>query len=552
MVNINHKLNQYQSDHFDAVVVGAGFSGLYMLHRLREAGLSTQVYEAGSGVGGVWHWNRYPGARCDCESIYYCYTFSDELSQEWTWSSRYPGQPEILDYLNYVADKFDLRRDIQFNSRVKSAQYDEENLQWIIRLKDGSQVTAKYFISAVGCLSASNVPKFEGLEQFKGEWYHTGNWPHEPVDFKGKRVGLIGTGSSGVQAIPVIAEDADHLTIFQRTPQYSMPARNYPYDQEYIRNVKENYKEIKEKMRHSFSGLPVNFLDRSALDDSPEERQKVYEDAWQKGGFDAIFLATYPDLATNAEANETAAEFIRSKISDIVHDPEIARLLTPTYYYAAKRPITDTNYYETYNRRNVSLVDVKSTPIVEITEKGIKTSDSEYELDIIVFATGYDAITGALFKIDIFGRGGITLKEKWENGANLKTYLGITTSNFPNFFMITGPESPSVLSNNPISIEQHVEWISDCIDYLGEHRIKTIEANKEAEEKWSQQCLDLANNTLMTKVDSWYTGGNINNKPRSFPIFTGGVGYYRQLCNEVAEKGYEGFSFESVSKITSK
>ena len=537
----------------DVVVVGAGFSGLYMLHRLRNAGFSTRVYEAGDGVGGVWYWNLYPGARCDSESIYYNYTFSEELLQEWTWSARYPEQKEILQYLNFVADKFDLRRDIQFETRITAAHYNEVDNRWEVDMDDGTSVSAKYFISAVGCLSAANVPNIKGLETFEGEWYHTGNWPTEEVSFKGKRVGVIGTGSSGVQSIPIIAQEADHLTVFQRTPQYSSPARNRPYDEEFIRQTKENYNEIKQQMQESKTGIPVKRRDRSALDDTPEERQQIFEAAWKKGGF-WYLGATYNDLTVNEESNKTVSEFIRSKIREIVHDPVVAEKLSPTYHYNTKRPISDTNYYETYNRENVVLVDVKKTPIQEITTKGLRTAEAEHELDMLVFATGYDAMTGSLFKIDIRGKDGVSLKEKWEEGASTKTYLGIATAGFPNFFIITGPESPSVISNMPVSIEQHVEWIGDCIEYLRSHGIEKIEASVEAEEGWSKHCKEVADATLYAQADSWYTGANIasKRKPNGFLIYLGGVGEYRQICKEVADKGYEGFSLTQSEKTESR
>lgn len=533
-----------------AVVIGAGFSGLYMLYRLREAGFSTRVYENADGVGGTWYWNRYPGARCDSESIYYNYTFSEELYREWTWSSRYPAQPEILRYLNFVADKFELRKDIQFKTRVNSAHYDEEDKRWLVELNDGSRVSAKYFITGVGCLSASNLPNFQGLDNFKGEWYHTGHWPHEKVDFTGKRVGIIGTGSSGVQAIPVLAEEAEHLTIFQRTPQYSAPARNHPYDPEYVRQSKENFAEIKQKMRESAGGQPVTPPTKSALEVTPEERQRVYEDSWKNGGL-GIFSAYY-DLTVNEAANETAAEFIRSKIRETVHDSEVADKLLPWYYYGTKRPIIDTGYYETFNRENVTLVDVKKDPIEEITSKGLRTTAAEYELDALVFATGFDGMTGPLLKIDIRGKDGVSLKEKWNGGAQTRTYLGVANAGFPNFFMITGPESPSVLSNMPVSIEQHVEWIADCIEYMRENAVETIEANVDAEQAWSKHCREVAESTLFTKTDSWYMGANIPGKPRGFLIYLGGVGVYRQKCTEIAANGYEGFSLITSSTTVSR
>ncbi|WP_277874641.1 flavin-containing monooxygenase [Mesobacillus harenae] len=539
--------NQNQNQELDAVVVGAGFSGMYMLHKLRDLGYSVRVYEAGEDVGGTWYWNRYPGARCDIESIYYNYTFSEELLNEWTWSSRYAEQPEILRYINFVADRLDLRRDIQFKTKVTAAHYDEANQNWKIQLGDGTNVTAKHFIAAIGCLSASNIPNFNGIDRFKGEMYHTGRWPHEKVDFKGKRVGVIGTGSSGIQAIPIIAEEAGYLTVFQRTPQYSSPTENYVSDPETIRQTRANYKEIRKQMYESMHGVPDGPRDRSALEDSPEERQRIYEEGWGKGGLFSLSY-TYNDLGIVEEANKTVAEFIRAKIRKTVQDPEVADKLMPTYYYGTKRPIIDTNYFETYNRKNVSLVDLRAEPIEEITSNGIRTSKGEYLLDTLVFATGFDAMTGPLFKIDIRGKDGVSLKEKWAGGANLKTYLGIATAGFPNLFMITGPQSPSVLSNMMVSIEQHVDWVADCIGYLRENNLEAIEATVPAEEAWSQQCNDIAEMSLAVKTDSWYMGANIEGKPRGFIAFAGGVGLYRQICDDITAKGYEGFSLEASTK----
>ncbi|MEW9674082.1 flavin-containing monooxygenase [Ammoniphilus sp. 3BR4] len=532
----------------DAVVVGAGFAGMYLLHRLREMGFSVRVYEKGDSVGGAWYWSRYPGARCDSESIYYNYTFSEEIYQEWTWSSRYPEQPEILDYLNFVADRLDLRRDIQFNAQIKAARYDETHNLWNVDLHDGSRVSAKYFITGVGCLSvnATNVPQIKGLDRFEGEWYHTGAWPHEKVDFKGKRVGIIGTGSSGVQAIPVIAKEAGQLTVFQRTPQYTVPARNHKLDPAFIQNTKENFSELKRQMRESKGGFPKVASDRSALEVTPEERLRIYEEFWKKGGNG--IANCFNDIMTNEQANETVAEFIRSKIREIVKDPQVADGLMPTYLFGTKRPIVDTDYYETYNRENVNLVDLRKEPLAEITPKGVKTTEAEYELDIIVFATGYDGMTGPLFKIDIQGKDGVALKEKWDDGAQVRTYLGLATTGFPNMFMVTGPQSPSVLGNVPTAIEQHVEWITDCIEYLRKHRVDTMEAKADAEEAWSKHCSELANQTLYTKTDSWYTGANVEGKPRGFLIYLGGYGFYNQLIQEIAEKDYEGFSLMSSPK----
>lgn len=540
-------IEQQNVQTFDAVVVGAGFSGLYMLYRLREAGYSVRVYETADDVGGTWYWNRYPGARCDIESIYYQYTFSEEILNEWKWSARYAEQPEILSYINFVAEKLDLRRDIQFNTRITAARYNESLQNWEIEMDNGDKVTAEYFITALGCLSASNIPNIKGRESFKGELYHTGRWPHKKVDFAGKRVGVIGTGSSGIQAIPVIAKEAGHLTVFQRTPQYSCPAQNHPYDPEFLRQTRENYEEIKELMRISMHGVPAFPQNKSALEDTPEERQRMYEQAWQQGGLFTM-LYQYNDLAFMVEANETAAEFIRSKIRQTVKDPEAAKKLMPTYYYGTKRPIIDTDYFETYNLDHVSLVDVTETPIVEITPTGLKTTEGEFELDILVFATGFDAITGPLLKMDIRGKKGLPLKEKWADGAELKTYLGLTTAGFPNMFMLTGPQSPSVLSNMLVSIEQHVEWVGDCINYLRKNNLEAFEASSEAEEAWSKECRDLADLTLLPKTDSWYMGANIEGKPRGFLAFAAGVGIYRQLCDEVAANGYQGFSATASTK----
>ncbi|SEN03136.1 phenylacetone monooxygenase [Mesobacillus persicus] len=523
---------------FDAVIIGAGFAGMYMLHSLREAGFSTKAFEAAEDVGGVWYFNRYPGARCDIESIVYTYLFSEKLYQDWTWTSRYPDQPEILSYLNYVADKLNLRKDIQFKTRIHAAHYDEANENWRIYLNDGTSVTAKYFIPAVGGLSATNVPNFKGLNHFKGEWYHTGNWPKDEVDFNGKRVGVIGTGSSGVQVIPIVAKEAEHLTVFQRTPQYMLPARNHQLDPEFIRQTKADYKEIKQQVRNSATGDLRKSMNCSVFDVTKEERLQALEEAWEKGGF----IPGFTDVFTDEKANETVAEFLRSKISDIVHDPETAEKLMPTYYYGTKRQVLNTDYLETFNRDNVTLIDVKKAPIEEITTTGVRTTQKEYELDILVFATGFDAITGPLFKMDIRGRNGISLKEKWKNGGQISTYLGLATSNFPNLFLITGPESPAGFTNNVAVIESNVEWIIECVKYLREHDLNTIEAEKEAEAGWSKSVADLANKTLFVKTESWWTGANIPGKPRGLPLYLGGFKKYLEICKEVEDKEYEGFS----------
>ncbi|MEH7177969.1 flavin-containing monooxygenase [Neobacillus vireti] len=543
---MNNKKQRDKKTDFDAVIIGAGFAGLYMLHSLREQGLTARVYDTADNVGGVWYWNRYPGAHCDSEAAYYGFTFSEELYKGWTWSKRYAPQPEILDYLNYVADTLDLRKDIKFNTRVNTAEFDEEKNIWRIETSNGSVVTAKYFISGVGCLSSSNVPNIKGLNDFKGEWYHTGRWPHSKVDFTGKRVGVIGTGSSGMQLIPEVAKTADHLTVFQRTPQYTTPAGNRPLDKEYIDELKANVQQLRKDMLSSPTGQPFKRAPLSVLDDTPEAQDKKFEEAWEKG---LPFFPLYNDILTNEKSNEIVAEFVRKKIGEVVKDQETARKLMPNYYFGTKRPVRDSYYYETFNRENVSLVDVKyEEPIQEITENGVRTKKGEYELDMIIFATGYDAMTGSLIKFDLIGKDGITLKEKWENGASVSTYLGIAHAGFPNFFTITGPESPSVITNVPTAIEQHVEWISNCIQYMEDNEIDAIEADSEAEKGWSAHCREMAESTLYVKTESWYTGANIEGKPRGFLIYVGGLNNYKKICDEVAENSYKGFSIKTSTK----
>jgi cation diffusion facilitator CzcD-associated flavoprotein CzcO len=531
-----------QHTNFDAIIVGAGFAGMYMLHSLRDKlGLSVRAYETGDGVGGTWYWNRYPGARCDTDSYIYCYMFDKKLLQEWEWSERYPEQPEILRYLNHVADRLDLRKDIRFNTRVIEATFNEKTNRWTIRTEEGDVVTAKYFIGAVGCLSSSNLPKFKGLETYKGKHYHTGHWPHGGVDFTAKRVGIIGTGASAVQAIPEIAQQAKHLTVFQRTPNFCVPARNGKIDPEVVNTRKADYDAICERVRKSYFGYELSFIEKSALEASPEEREHVFNEMWDQGGFN-FWLANYQDMLFNKEANEVCAEFLRRKIRETVKDPAIAEKLIPkTYPYGTKRQPLDTNYFETFNKPNVLLVDVNETPIEEITRKGIRTSDKEYEFDIIVFATGFDAMTGPLTKINIRGRGGQLLSQKWSDGPH--SYLGVAVAGFPNMFTITGPGSPSVLSNMPVSIEQHVEWITGCIEHMRKHGIATMEARADAEMEWDAHVAELANASLLPTANSWYIGANIPGKPRVFMPYLGGVGPYRQKCEEIAAKGYEGFTF---------
>ena len=529
----------------DAVVIGAGFTGLYMLKKLRDdLGFSTRVFEAGDDVGGTWYWNRYPGARCDSEAYVYCFSFDEDLLQEWTWSGKYPEQPEILRYLQHVADRFDLKSGIQFNTRVTSAHFNDETNRWDVGTDQGDQVSAKFLITGIGCLSAGQIPDIAGLDSFEGDWYHTGSWPHEGVDFAGKRVGVIGTGSSGVQSIPVIAQQAEHLTVFQRTPQFMVPARHHTVDSHYLDDVKTRYEEVWDKAKHSIAGFPFTALDRSALEVTDEQRRDIYEASWAEGGL-RFTGGSFKDIGLDKRANDTAAEFIRAKIRDTVDDPDTAEMLLPRDHpFGSKRTLIDTNYFETYNRDNVQLVDIRHAPIQEITAKGIRTEDEEYELDIIVFATGFDAMTGSFMKMDIQGRDGVLLKERWAEGP--KTYLGLSVHDFPNLFMITGPGSPSVLSNMPVSIEQHVEWISDLVEYTREHDIDVVEADAEAQEQCVAHLNDLASKTFFPMADSWYLGANIPGKPRVFMPYVGGVGTYRDKCDEIAAAGYEGYTLTAT------
>ena len=532
--------SEYHPD-FDAVVIGAGFAGLGMLRKLREEhGMSVQVYETGAGVGGTWYWNRYPGARCDSESYMYCFSFSKEMLQDWNWSGKYPEQPEILSYLNHVADRFDLRRNIQFNTRVTSARFLEDANLWEVETDQGDRVTSQFLITGIGCISSGNVPDIKGLDSFQGEQYHTGSWPHEEVDFAGKSVAVIGTGSSGIQSIPVIARQAEHLTVFQRTPQYTIPARHGTIDRKFLeKTVKPNYDDLMERARWSTGGFPMDRDERSALEISAAERLEIYEASWAEGGI--RFLSTsFKDVSTDRRANDTMAEFIRKKIREMVQDPETAEKLMPTDHpFGSKRPLIDTDYFETYNRENVELVDISHSPIQEITPRGIRTDDQEFEFDMIVFATGFDAMTGTFFKMDIRGRDGLPLKEKWSEGP--KTYLGLQTAGFPNMFMITGPGSPSVLSNMPVSIEQHIDWIADLLQHMREHDIRSVEAEADAEKAWVVHVNEVAEPTMFMQANSWYLGANIPGKPRVFMPYAGGVGTYRKKCNEVADNGYEGF-----------
>jgi cyclohexanone monooxygenase len=529
---------------YDAVVIGAGFAGLYMLYRLRQLGLRTRVFEAGDGVGGTWYWNRYPGARCDVESMQYSYSFSDELQQEWLWSERYPRQDEILKYINHVADRFGLRNDIQLQTRVTSARYDASRQRWTVGTDRGDQVDARFVISAGGCLSAARVPDVPGLADFKGQWYHTGNWPHEPVDFGGKRVAVIGTGSSGIQIIPAIARQARELVVFQRTPNFSIPAWNRPLPVEQQQAWKAKYPEYREKARNTRSGILYQYSDRSTWDVSEAERQQEYERRWAVGG--ANFTHAFNDIFKDRAANESAAQFVRNKIRATVKDPKVAAMLTPTdHAIGTKRICVDTDYYQTFNLPHVRLADLRAAPIEAITAGGIRTREASYELDAIVFATGYDAVTGALDRIDIRGKGGQSLKEKWSHGP--RTYLGLMAAGFPNFFMITGPGSPSILTNVVVAIEQHVDWIARCLARMQSRGLQVAEPQPAAEEHWVGHVNEVASGTLFPTTNSWYMGANIPGKPRVFLPYVGGFATYTQICEEIVAQDYKGFDFQSGS-----
>jgi cation diffusion facilitator CzcD-associated flavoprotein CzcO len=531
----------------DAVVVGAGFAGLYMLHVLRQSGLKVRGFERGGDVGGTWYWNRYPGARCDSESPYYSYSFDEQLEQEWPLLERYPVQPQILSYLRHVADRFDLRQDIQFDTRVTEVVYRDGEERWQVSTDQSHQVSTRFVITAVGCLSSANKPQLPGQERFLGRTYHTGEWPHEPIDFTGKRVGLIGTGSTGIQAIPVVAEQALHLTVFQRTAQFTLPAQNHPLDPEFVQDLKANYRELRSKCKESATGAPYAPTEALALDVDDATRRAAYEAAWDVGG--GRFLGTYRDLLISEKANQTAADFVRAKIAEIVMDPETARKLMPTTYpIGTKRIPIDSGYYEAYNRDNVALVDLRETPIVEVTEKGIRTTEGERELDILIHATGFDAFTGSLLALNIAGRNGVKLADKWQDGP--RSYLGVAVAGFPNLFTITGPGSPSVLSNMPVSIEQHVEWIGRLVNHLVEEGAGYAEATVEAEEAWTEHVAAVANTTLYPKAASWYMGANIDGKVRMFLPYIGGVGRYRQICDGIAAGDYRGFRIPGHPVVT--
>lgn len=536
----------------DVVVVGAGFAGLYLLHRLRNAGFSAVVLEAADGVGGTWYWNRYPGARCDIESVDYSYSFDPELDEEWKWSERYATQPEILRYVNHVADKHDLRRDIRFETRVVSAVWDDDTSLWTVNTAatDGSgaaSITCRHYVMATGCLSVPKDLDIAGADRFTGPSYFTSRWPHEGVDFTGMRVGVIGTGSSGIQSIPIIASQASELTVFQRTPNFSIPAHNGPIRDDKRSQIEGRRVEYREDARWSGAGVPRERPVESALLVDPDARRQKYEDAYASGHLLSI-TGAYNDILVNPDANETAAEFLRDKIRSIVDDPKTAETLCPTTFpVGSKRLCLDSGYYETFNQPHVRLVDLVATPIETITETGLETSDESFEFDAIVYATGFDAMTGAIVNVDITGRDGVRLADKWEHGP--KTYLGLTSVGFPNLFMITGPGSPSVLSNMMVSIEQHVDWIADCLEDLRRDGLEVIEPTETAEEAWVEHVNDWGDLTLYPQANSWYMGANVPGKPRVFLPYVGGVDRYRQVCIDVVESDYLGFERRAGDRI---
>ena len=529
---------------YDVVVVGAGFAGLYMLYRLVYLGMNVKVFEAGTGVGGTWFWNRYPGARCDVESLEYSYSFSDELQQEWKWTEKYATQPEILRYINHVAERFDLKQRVQFDTRVVAAEFDNNANLWTVKTDKGEIVSARYCIMATGCLSTASLPKVPGLDSFEGKTYHTGLWPSESVDFSGLRVGVVGTGSSGIQLIPEVAKQATHLYVFQRTANYSLPARNAPLDTAYESAMKNRYAQLRKAARESPTGVAgFTIPDKSIFDVSPQERSEAFEQRWEAGGIG--FTRAFKDVLTDKEANAIAADFVRSKIREIVRSPEVADLLTPTYLIGTKRLCADTGYFETYNRDNVTLVDIKRAPIMQITRSGLRTEDAHYELDALVFATGFDAMTGALLRIDIRTKDGVSLRDLWDHGP--RTYMGLMTAGIPNLFMITGPGSPSVLSNVITSIEQHVDWIAGCLADLARRGVTRIEAEPKSQDEWVAHVNEVADKTLLPQGASWYIGANIPGKPRVFMPYIGGVGVYRKKCDEVTQSGYRGFVLSSAA-----
>ncbi|MGE0630297.1 MAG: flavin-containing monooxygenase [Hyphomicrobiaceae bacterium] len=527
---------------FDAIIVGAGFAGLYMLHRLRQRGFSARVFETAPGVGGTWYWNRYPGARCDFESMQYSYQFDEDLQQDWVWKERFASQPEILSYIEHVAERFDLKRDIQFATRVSSATFDETADEWIVGTDRGQSLRARFFIMGVGCLSSANPPVLAGSGDFKGKIYCTWKWPHEQVAFSGQRVGVIGTGSSGVQAIPLIAEEAAHLTVFQRTPNYVVPAQNRPLPPEEIAEIKSDYGGFRARARQLPNLYVFSRHSDSALSVTPEERRARFEAQWELGGLQ--FLGAFGDLLTDREANKLITEFWREKIREIVEDQNVAELLTPKdEIFGCKRLVSGTGYYETFNRRNVDLVDVSGEGRIErLTADGLRAGGTDYPLDALVLATGFDAMTGSVVRIDIEGRGGLSIQNAWRDGPG--NYIGLAIHGFPNMFNMAGPGGPSVLANMVACSEQHVEWVSDCMSYMRENGHTRIEATAEAQTSWGEEVAAAAKTSLRSTCNSWYIGANVEGKARVFMPYIGGFPKYEAFCDRVARNGYKGFELQ--------
>ncbi len=524
----------------DVLVIGAGFAGLRALYKFRSLGYKVRVLEASEDVGGVWYHNGYPGARCDVESYDYSYSFSPELEQEWRWSERYATQPEILRYINHVAERFDLRKDIQFNTRMTNAIYDESLAHWRIETEGGKIFQAQFLLMCVGQLSTTKSPSYPGLSDYKGEVIHSGIWPKHEVSYTGKRVAIIGTGSSGMQMTPVIAKEAKHLTVFQRTANYSVPAANAPVSDEEDAQVKANYRQRRERAWNSATGLGFMPNKTSALDVTPQEREQAYEASWNRLGFG--FALTYYDILLNKQANDTAADFIRRKIAGVVNDPVVRdKLLPKNHAFAARRPSVDSGYFQAFNRDNVELADVRESPIVEFTSTGIRTTAKLHELDMIIFATGFDVFTGSLFKPDIVGRGGMTLKKKWADGP--VTHLGVGVSDFPNLFIVVGPGSPSLLSNVMVSTEEQIDWMAAFIEHMKSHGQNVFEVQPTAEKEWGEHINERVKETLYLSTDSYYNGAEVKGKPRVFMPYSGGVRGYRRILHKCASEGYTGFQF---------
>jgi cyclohexanone monooxygenase len=532
-------------EHYDVVIIGAGVSGMYAVHHFREMGLSVRAYDGASDVGGTWWYNRYPGARVDGPgSPFYCYTFSEELMQEWNWEETQSEQSAVLEYVEHVADRFDLRRDIQFETWIEDARYDEATQRWTVETSQGQRASARFLICAVGALSTANVPNIPGINDFAGETYHTGRWPHEPVSFEGKRVAVIGTGSSGIQAIPEIAKEADHVTVLQRTAQFAFPAGNRPLTPDDLALAREDWEKVKAMMIAHPGGFPHEGNSLAALDYTPEEREAHYEKLWKRGGFQ-FFLDGYNDIAVSEEANASLADFVRAKIRAIVNDPETADKLMPDHFVMTKRPILEDGYWETYNRDNVTLVDLREDPIERFTERSVVTRTGEHPIDMLVLATGYDAISGSMLRLNPKGRGGASLKERWQD--RFHNYLGMTIGGFPNLFMIHGPGSPGVFYNMPLGAERQMAWIGNLMRHLSEQELGAVEPTGESEEAWAAEVSGIANATLFPRTDSWWTGANVEGKPRYFSAYLGGSIYYQRIA-DIAAGDYPGFVFEPAQR----